>query len=328
MNIDLTDAKFHDEDLAREWFEAKRWPAGVSCVHCGSLRAARMGGSAHRAGLFHCPDCRGQFTVRTGHVMESSKVPLTKWCLAFHLMAASKKGISAHQLHRTLKVAYNTAWFMEHRIRESMREVPSTPLGGEGKVIEADEMYQGKQKDPQPSPNRQGRPYIKRGKSAEKRVILGLVERGGPVRAFHIGRGTAANLREKLMDNADPRSALHTDESNLYPVTGEQFAKHETVNHGKKEFARGKGADLVTTNNIEGFFGIFQRGMVGVYQHCSDQHLQRYLDEFSFRFSHRSKLGVEDAQRTEIAFTKGEGKRLMWRRPDNLEAAPGDPAEG
>lgn len=318
MNINLTDAKFHDEALAREWFEAKRWPAGIVCVHCGSLRAGRMGGKNHRAGLFHCPDCRGQFTVRTGHVMESSKVPLTKWCLAFHLMAASKKGVSAHQLHRMLKVAYNTAWFMEHRIRESMRETSPAPLGGEGKVIEADEMYQGKQKNPQPSPNRRGAPYIKKGKAAEKRAIFGLVERGGAARAFHIGRVTAKNLREKLMENADPQSRLNTDESALYPVTGELFAAHETVNHSKKEFARGAGDALVTTNSAEGFFGIFQRGMVGVYQHCGDKHLQRYLDEFSFRWSNRSKLGIEDARRAEIAFTKGEGKRLMWRRPDGL----------
>lgn len=241
MSINLTSAIFHDEDAAREWFECQRWPNGVICVHCGSLRPFRMGGAGHRPGLFHCPDCRGQFTVRTGHVMASSKVPLAKWCLAFHLMASSKKGYSAHQLHRTLGVAYNTAWFMEHRIREAMREVSDAPLGGEGKVIEADEMYQGKKKDPEPSPNRRGRPYIKKGKAAEKRAIFGLVERGGEARAFHVGRVTAANLRKKLLDNADPRSRLNTDESTLYPTTGELFAKHETVNHGAKEFARGRG---------------------------------------------------------------------------------------
>lgn len=305
MNINLTDPMFHDEDRAREWFESKRWPGGVVCVHCGSLRPARMGGKAHRPGLFHCPDCRGQFTVRTGHVMESSKVPLTRWCLAFHLMASSKKGYSAHQLHRTLKVAYNTAWFMEHRIREAMREVGSEPLGGEGKVIEANEMYQGKQKDPQPSPHRRGRPYIKKGKAAEKRAILGLVERDGAARAFHIGRVTAANLREKLTQHADPKSKLHTDESNLYPVTGELFAKHETVNHGAKEFARGEGDSLVTTNYVEGFFGILQRGIVGVYQHCSDQHLQRYLDEFSFA----------------IAIAPSSGSRMRSAQPARCRAA-------
>jgi transposase-like protein len=158
MNIDLTDQKFHDEDAAREWFEMSRWPNGVSCVHCGSVRVARMGGRSARPGLFHCPDCRGQFTVRTGHVMESSKVPLTKWCIAYHLMVASKKGISAHQLHRIIKVAYNTAWFMEHRIREAMSDTNPTPLGGPGKIVEADEAYHGKVKNPVVSPERKGRP--------------------------------------------------------------------------------------------------------------------------------------------------------------------------
>jgi transposase-like protein len=315
MNTDLTAPRFHNENAAREWFEQTRWPNGVSCVHCGSLRADRMGGNAHRAGLFHCPDCRGQFTVRTGHVMESSKVPLAKWALAFHLMTSSKKGMSAHQLHRMLHVAYNTAWFMEHRIRAAMSNDGGAPLGGEGKVIEADEMYQGKQKDPTPSPARKGRPYIKKGKAAEKRPIFALVERGGAARAFHVGRVTAKNLREKLVEHADLKSKLHTDESNLYPVTGAEFAKHETVNHGAKEFARGKGADLVTTNYVEGFFGIFQRGMTGVYQHCSDQHLQRYLDEFSFRYSNRVKLGIDDGERAARAIKSGDGKRLTWRRP-------------
>jgi len=328
MSVNLTDPKFHDENAAREWFESSRWPDGVSCPHCGGVRPARMGGKSARPGLFHCPDCRGQFTVRTGHVMESSHVPLTKWALGFHLMAASKKGVSAHQLHRMLHVAYNTAWFMEHRIRESMRKTIPTPMGGEGKVIEADEMYQGKQKDPEPSPRRRGRPYIKKGKAAQKRAIFALVERDGEARAFHVGRVTAKNLREKLVAHADLKSRLHTDESSLYPAVGQQFAAHETVNHGAKEFARGKGAELVTTNYAEGFFGIFQRGITGVYQHCSDQHLQKYLDEFSFRYSHRSRLGVEDAERATIAIKNGEGKRLMWRRLGGVETPASDPTAG
>jgi transposase-like protein len=142
MNIGLTEAKFHDENAARAWFEGAHWPSGVTCVHCGGVRPSRMGGKSGRPGLFHCPDCRGQFTVRTGHVMESSHVPLTKWAIAFHLMAASKKGISAHQFHRTIKVAYNTAWFMCHRIRAAMApSAGDAPLGGDGKVVEADEAY-------------------------------------------------------------------------------------------------------------------------------------------------------------------------------------------
>jgi transposase-like protein len=314
MNIDLTSPHFHDETAAREWFETSRWPEGVSCVHCGSARAARMGGKAHRAGLFHCPDCRGQFTVRTGHVMESSKVPLTKWCIAFHLMNSSKKGVSAHQLHRTIKVAYNTAWFMEHRIREAMANTDPGLLGGTGKVIEADETYHGKRETLSVSPHRRGRPFTKKGKSggAQKRPIVALIERRGKARAVHMNTVTAKNMREFITRNADTKSRLHTDESRLYPTLGTEFASHETVNHSIKEYARGD----VTTNSVEGFFGIFKRGMVGVYQHCSEQHLQRYLDEFTFRYSHRSKLGIEDARRAVLAMQGGEGKRLTWRRAD------------
>ncbi len=198
VNIDLTDAKFHNEDAAREWFELSRWPNGITCVHCGSLRVDRMGGTKHRAGLFHCPDCRGQFTVRTGHVMESSKVPLTKWALAFHLMASSKKGYSAHQLHRTIKVAYNTAWFMEHRIREAMSDPNAAAIGGDGKIVEADEAYHGKRKVPHVSPQRMGRPYLKGGNNGggvKKRPIVAAVERGGQARVRHMSNVTGQNLR-------------------------------------------------------------------------------------------------------------------------------------
>ncbi len=312
MNVDLTDPKFHDEDKAREWLEATRWPDGPSCPHCGSLNVSRMGGTSGRPGLFHCPSCRGQFTVRTGQVMERSHIPLAKWVLAYHLMASSKKGISAHQLHRTLGIAYNSAWFMAHRIREAMSDVNPSPLGGEGKVIEADETYHGKKETPTPSKHRHGRPYIKKGRAAEKRPIVGLVERGGEARAFHVPVVTAKNIREKLVTHASRKSRLHTDESKLYPAVGKEFAKHETVNHGAKEYAR----DDVTTNSAEGFFGIFKRGMTGVYQHCGEQHLQRYLDEFSFRYSKRVKLGIEDTERAALAMRSGDGKRLTWRRTD------------
>jgi transposase-like protein len=185
MNVDLTDPIFHDETKAREWLEASRWPNGPTCPHCGSVRPVRMGGTSGRPGLFHCPDCRGQFTVRTGQVMERSHVPLTKWVMAYHLMASSKKGISAHQLHRTLKVAYNTAWFMEHRIREAMSEKNPAPLGGAGKIVEADEAYHGKRETPVTlSRGRIAKP-TKRGKGggAQKRPIVALVEREGEVRA-------------------------------------------------------------------------------------------------------------------------------------------------
>jgi transposase-like protein len=231
LDINLTDAKFHNENAAREWFEASRWPNGVSCVHCGGARVARMGGKSGRPGLFHCPDCRGQFTVRTGHVMESSHVPLTKWALAFHLMASSKKGVSAKQIERTLDVAYNTAWFMMHRIREAMTDTDPRPLGGEGKVVEADEAYHGKVEIPIPSASRKGRPFLKRETAKQKRPIAVLVERRGEARAEHVKHVTGDNIGDFLKRNADTKSRLHTDESRLYSAIGAEFATHERVHH-------------------------------------------------------------------------------------------------
>jgi transposase-like protein len=312
MTIDLTDPIFHDEDVAREHLEAIRWPNGPFCPHCGAVdNITRLQGESHRAGLHQCNACRGHFTVTNGTVMERSHIPLNKWIAGFHLMAASKKGMSAHQLHRMLHVTYKTAWFMAHRIREAMREDAPPTLGGEGKVIEADEAYHGKKEIPTPSKHRRGRPYIKRGKHAEKRPIVALVERGGEARAFSMPVVTAKNIREKVVTHASRASRLHTDESALYTTMGAEFAKHETVNHGAKEYARGD----VTTNTVEGFFGIFKRGMIGVYQHCGEQHLQRYLDEFTFRYNNRIRLGVNDTQRAVIAIRGAEGKRLTYGGP-------------
>lgn len=312
MNIDLTDAKFHNEDKAREWLEQARWPNGPTCPHCGSIRPSRMGGTSGRPGLFHCADCRGQFTVRTGQIMERSHLPLAKWVLGYHLMASSKKGVSAHQLHRTLGIAYNSAWFMAHRIREAMAEKDPTPLGGEGKIVEVDEAYHGKAETPIPSAHRKGRPYLKRDLSKQKRPIVALVERGGEARAKHMRHVTGKNMRDFVVQNADRKSRLHTDESRLYPTLGKEFATHETVTHSKGEYARGD----VTINTVEGFFGVFKRGMVGVYQHCGEQHFQRYLDEFAFRWNNRVRLGVDDAERAAFAVYAAEGKRLTWRRPE------------
>jgi transposase-like protein len=310
MSIDLTDPMFHDDDKARDWLIASRWPNGPVCPHCGSFEVAPMGGTKHRDGLFYCPSCRGQFTVLTGSVMERSHISLPKWVLAIRLMTASKKGVSAHQLHRTLDITYKSAWFMAHRIREAMRDTDSSPLGGSGKVIEADEAYHGKVETPVPTASRQGRPYLKRDITKQKRPIFALVERGGSARAYHMPMVTGKNVRDVLVRKADRASRLHTDESRLYIAVGEEFAQHESVNHGAKEYARGD----VTTNSVEGFFGIFKRGMVGVYQHCGEQHLQRYLDEFAFRYSNRAKLGVGDDARAILAVQGGDGKRLTYRR--------------
>jgi transposase-like protein len=318
MTIDLTNPIFHDETAAREYFEAVRWPTGPVCPHCRSVSVTRMEGEAHRAGLFNCRDCRNQFSATVGTGFERSPIPLHKWMLANHLMNASKKGVSAHQLHRTLSLPYKTAWFMAHRLREAMRDPDPSPLGGEGKVIEADEAYHGKRetpREPRPKDKYRTKP-TKSGKSggAQKRPIVALVERGGEARAVHMNTVTGKNVREFLVKNASRKSKLHTDESNLYPAIGAEFARHETVNHAKKEYARGKGDDLVTTNSAEGFFGVFKRGMVGVYQHCGEQHLQRYLDEFTFRYNNRIALGVNDTERAETTLRGAEGKRLTYRR--------------
>lgn len=306
----LTDAKFHDEDAARAHLEAVRWPHGANCPHCGSVNVLRMEGKAHRVGAWNCRDCRKQFSVTVGSVFERSHVPLHKWVLATHLLTASKKGMSSHQLMRMLGVTYKTAWFMSHRIREAMTETSAPPIGGEGKVIEADEAYLGKRETPVPSASREGRPYLKRKLSEQKRPIFALVERGGEARVYHMPVVTSANIRDALVRNADRASRLHTDESRLYPLVGTEFATHETINHAAKEYAR----DDVTTNTVEGFFGVLKRGMKGVYQHCGEQHFQRYLNEFAFRYNNRSKLGINDTERALMALRGIAGKRLTYRR--------------
>ena len=309
---DLTSPIFHDEDAARAHLEALRWPNGPTCPHCGSVDGIkRLAGKTTRPGLHACNACREHFTVTVGTVMERSHVPLHKWVLAFHLMAASKKGISAHQLHRTIAVTYKTAWFMAHRIREAMTVPNAAPVGGAGKVVEVDEAYHGRRELHEPSPNRQGRPYIKKGKAAGKRAIVALVERGGEARAVAMTekRVTAKNIKEVMLKHADVKSRLHTDESVLYPSIGLAFASHETVNHAAKEYARGD----VTTNTVEGFFGVFKRGFNGIYQHCGEQHFQRYLDEYTFRYNNRVKLGVHDTERANRAIRGAEGKRLTYQ---------------
>jgi transposase-like protein len=306
MTVNLTDPIYNDEDRAREHFEAIRWPHGVVCPHCGNANASRIysiaanPGKKVRAGLRECQDCHGQFTVRTGHVMESSHVPLTKWALAWRLMNSSKKGMSAHQLHRSIGVTYRTAWFMWHRIREAQRVDNPPIMGGPDKFVEADETYFGP------------KPGAKKGRGGKgKRAVVALVERGGGSRTFHVQDMTAGTLRALLEKHVSRLSHLRTDEWRAYQAIGGNFASHETVKHSADEFVRGD----AHTNTVEGFFSVFKRGMKGVYQHCSEQHLQRYLDEFDFRYSNRAALGVDDTERTRRAVKGGEGKRLTYRNP-------------
>ena len=316
----FNDPIFHDEDKAREHLEAIRWPHGPNCPHCGNIDPASIAKvegkkQTHRKGLYYCNACSGQFTVTVGSVIERSKVPLSKWVFAFHLFAASKKGMSAHQLHRMLGVTYKTAWFMAHRIREAMKEdvKSSGPLGGEGKTVEADETYIGRVEGDYLSPQRKGRPRLKRSKPP-KRTVVGLVERGGKARMFHVKHATKDVVREILVRNADRSSTLYTDESRLYTTTGEEYASHRTVKHSGKEYARREGDVVVHSNTIESVFSVFKRGMVGIYQHCGEAHLHRYLAEFDFRYNRRTALKVSDRERAEDAIRGATGKRLTYNQ--------------
>ncbi len=305
----LTNPIFTDENKAREHLEGIRWPNGPYCPHCGEADGAnlkRLEGKSHRPGLFQCNSCRQHFTVTVGSVFERSKIPLTKWMLGFHLMASSKRGISAHQLHRQLGITYKTAWFMAHRIREAMKPgmAGSDPLGGKGKIVQADETYYGNSK--------RAKSYKKGHR--HKRSIVALVEPKGKARVFHVKTANAETVRNILVTNASRDSELHTDESRLYVQTGKEFADHKTVHHGWNGRGEYVGKDGQTTNHVENFFGNFKKGMKGVYGFCSEQHLQRYLTEFEFRYNNRSALGVTDGERAVTALQGAEGKRLTYRQ--------------
>jgi transposase-like protein len=305
--MNLSDPIFHDDNAARAYMEAQRWPTGAVCPHCGCIeKCKRLEGSKHRPGLFQCGDCRQQFTVTVGTVFERSKVSLSKWMLATHLMASSKKGMSAHQLHRSIGVTYKTAWFMWHRIREAMREGVMSPMGGNGGVVEADETFIGK--DPI-SPKKEGA----RGWS-HKMKVLSLVDRTtGRARSVVVDDLKTSTVEPILRANIAKEATIHTDEAYHYRRLAADFAGHEFVRHSADEYVRGD----VYTNTIEGFFSIFKRGMKGTYQHCGKQHLHRYLAEFDFRYSHRAALDVTDTMRAALIVKGAEGKRLTYRRLDS-----------
>jgi len=297
---------FHDEILARQHLERMRWPKGPVCPHCGVEKGATaLDGKAHRPGLYQCNECRSQFSVTVGTVFERSKVPISKWLFATWLLCSSKKGVSAHQVHRQIGVTYKTAWFMCHRIREAMAPGAYPPrLGGEGKTIEADETY-----IRNPEKAKRSRKTRTKGPLANNEMVFALVERDGDVRSFHLSQHDLANVRGYLKANADPKSDLRTDQSGLYRGVGKHYASHETVNHGKREYVRGD----IHTNTIEGYFGILKRGIGGVYQHVSAKHLKRYLSEFDFRYNGRK---VSDDERTNLALAAIDGRRLTYRRVD------------
>ncbi|HEX4157767.1 MAG TPA: IS1595 family transposase [Rhizomicrobium sp.] len=305
---DLTSPIFTNEAAATAHMEADRWPNGVTCPLCGSDNVTKMRGKT-QAGMFQCNGCRDKFTVRTGTIFERSHIPLHKWLLATHLLASSKKGISAHQLMRMLGFgSYRTAWFMAHRIRLAMEPTDNGPLGGAGMIVEADETEVSYSRKTKKTPARTR-------KNAKK--FVSLVERGGKVRSKVItgkGESIATQVRNAVKENLDPASTLHTDGAMHYRRTYVP-AKHESVDH-EREYARtDKDGDRVHVNSAEGYFSIFKRGLVGTYQHMSPQHLHRYLAEFDFRMSNRVRLGVDDAQRANRILKGAEGKRLTYHQP-------------
>ncbi len=314
MDAAHTNPIYTNDDAARAHLESLLWPHGPVCPHCGVVdQATKLNGKSHRKGLYNCRACNEPFTVTLRTVFERSHIPLHKWVYGMHLMAASKKGISAAQLHRQLGFgSYRTAWFMAMRLREALRSTDTTLLGGEGKIVEADETYYGRP-DVMPVARTSGAPFLKpRTKAMAKRPVVALVERGGKARVFHVAVADKATVSRIVLENVDPATRLHTDESRLYTGAADVFASHETVKHSAKEYARGD----VNTNSAEGFFGVFKKGMTGVYQHCSEKHLSRYVDEFAFRHNTRAKLGYNDADRAALALKGAAGKRLTYRRSD------------
>jgi transposase-like protein len=300
----LSEPHFHNEAVAIARLEAIVWPDGPFCPRCGGFdRVTPVKGG--RLGLRRCGPCKREFTVTVGTLFERSHVPLNLWFQAAHLMASSKKGFSAHQLHRTLKVTYKTAWFMEHRLREAMRGHFATPLGGEGKIVEFDETYVG---GLEKNKHRSKRKHLGTG-GIGKEPVLSLVERRGKVRSHHLPAVNADNLRPIVEAQIHGASHVMTDEGGADKKVGSEFAKHDFVNHSAGEYVRGD----AHTNTVEGYFSIFKRGIYGTFHHVSQKHLKRYLAEFDFRYNERSALGVEDEERTVKIFSGIVGKRLMYR---------------
>ena len=305
MNVNITNPIFHDEAKAQAHIETSRWNGEPSCPHCGSIRVHRMGGKT-QAGMFVCNDCHDKFTCRTGSVMERSHVPLHKWLLAFHLMAASKKGMSAKQMERMLGVTYKTAWFLCHRVREAMDGADGDdPLGGgPDAVVEADETYVGGK-----ARNRAFRA------PAPKKAVVALVERDGKARSFHVANVNSKTLRPLIVTNVVRTAHLMTDESPVYTSLGREFAGHSSVNHSASNYVTTGG--FKHSNTVENFFSIFKRGVIGTYHHMSEAHLGRYCAEFDLRYNTRE---MTDGERAAVMLKGAVGKRLTYRRTDRLAA--------
>jgi transposase-like protein len=309
LNLSRLAKYFSDEEAARALLEQMRWSGHPTCPRCGGLNpykiTPREGTKTTRKGLYKCSQCRKPFTVTVGTIFEDSHIPISKWLLAMHLMCASKKGMSAHQLHRMLDVTYKSAWFMAHRLRYAMMDpIIVEKLKG---IVEVDETYVGGRQK-----RNSGHFDARRGHPAEnsnKTPVVALVERQGKVRAFPMMRVTAENLHAAIYKHVDvPNSTLMTDEAPSYKKIGQKFTRHGVVKHGAHEYVRGDSH----TNTVEGFFSLLKRGINGVYHHVGRGHLGRYVDEFSFRYNAR---GVDDGTRTELLVAGAEGKRLTYKQP-------------
>lgn len=302
----LSRPQFHDEAAAYAFVETELWPEGPVCPHCGGCeRISAIKANPEkkvRQGLKFCGQCRRQFTVKVGTIFEDSHLPMTKWLQAIYLMTASKKGLSAHQLHRTLEITYKTAWFLEHRIREAMASGDLTAFGTGGGIVEADETFIGRIK---------GAP--KRRAFHHKMKVLALIDRDtGKARTMVVDEVTAKTIMPIVKANVAREAILMTDESGVYRSADKHFAGHGTTNHGAGEYVDAE-IPQIHSNTVEGYFSIFKRGMKGVYQHCGEQHLHRYLAEFEFRYNNREALGCNDADRSRQALIGVKGKRLMYR---------------
>lgn len=305
LSFDLTDKRFSDPQVAAEYLEAIRWPDGPICPHCGESerKAYRLNVKGTKRRVWKCAACRKQFTVMVGTIFEDSHIPLNKWLAAFSLLCSSKKGISAHQLHRMLGVTYKTAWFMAHRIREAMTQPPfQAALSG---TVEADETYVGG-KARWKTKRYQG--VKKTGRGTDKTPVMVLVERGGRARSFRMANVTGDEIKGAIRRNVARTAHMRTDSFRSYAGLGSEYASHEVVNH-LDEWVRGD----VHTNTAENFFSILKRGINGTYHHVSEAHLPRYLAEFDFRYNNRSANGVNDGERTVRALKGAEGKRLTYQ---------------
>jgi transposase-like protein len=307
---DLANPIYSDDDAARAHLERLLWPHGAVCPRCGVIgNAVLLKGKSTRPGVYKCREkaCRKPFTVTVNTVMERSKIPLHKWVLAAHFMASSKKGMSALQLMRMMGVTYETAWFLFHRLREAARETNPGPLGGEGVYVEADESVVGGKERNKHKSKRKPANIGMVGKS----IAFTLVERGGRARSFHVANVSGRTLAPILFRNVRRDSTLMTDDAGQYRPIGEEFARHESVNHGIEEYVRGD----AHSNTVEGYFSILKRGVIGTFHSISEAHLHRYLAEFDFRYNTREALGVTDDERAAELLRGASGKRLYYRQP-------------